>query len=159
MKLHWTFPQECPPFLSSLKTLLSGSQSASLSLPKTYLYSRDLSTVSDILRGLDRERRYINLEIRYDTKLPSPKFENHMRWLTIRAAQYLHNTSFPLDRFPLLHLPHAICIILYLSRRSQSTLPTWITQVSSYQATYSNTNNRHVRKHLCYFYVSLNNYG
>src|SRR6218665_808203 len=43
---HWALPLECPPFLSSLNFAVSGSRSASLSLLKTYFYSRGLCTGS-----------------------------------------------------------------------------------------------------------------
>jgi len=49
-------------------TLLSGSLSASLALLKTYFFSRAFA-LGALLSGLYRERRYINLEIRYDTIL------------------------------------------------------------------------------------------
>ena len=50
---------------SSLRlTLLSGSLSASLSLLKTYFFSW-VFALRALWSGLDRERRYINLEIRF----------------------------------------------------------------------------------------------
>ena len=58
-------------------TSLSGSLSASLSLLKTYFYSRGLCTGSNT-DGLYRECRYINLEIRYESRAYCQTFESQL---------------------------------------------------------------------------------
>src|SRR6218665_279138 len=82
---------QCPS--SSLRlTLHSGSLPASLSLLKTFFYSRGSHTAGALLNSHCCERRYINEAIQYNTIQYNTRQYNTIRYDTIRYNTIQYNT-------------------------------------------------------------------